>query len=157
MRNQSLNKIISGAQTGVDRAALDVSIALSIPCGGWCPADRSAQDGIIPAHYPIQPLTSGGLRKRTQWNVRDSDGTLIVSTGPLTGGSLLTHNLAHMHHKPCFVVDLDSFTSTTTDDVWRWIESSKIETLNIAGPSEATSPGIYERSFSYLQELLAKI
>src|SRR5579862_7217711 len=83
-----LRKIVTGGQTGVDRGALDAALASQFPCGGWCPADRSAEDGVIPATYPLTPLPGGGLRERTRQNVIDSDGTLIVCDGTLTGGEL---------------------------------------------------------------------
>jgi hypothetical protein len=148
-----LRKIVSGAQTGVDRAALDVAVRFGIPCGGWCPADRSAKDGIIPAHYAVTPLPSGGLWKRTKWNVRDSDGTLILACGPLTGGSLLTRDLSLKHQKPHLVTDLT--TDPSTSIVLHWLEHCGIQTLNVAGPSESTFPGAYELAFRFLHELLS--
>lgn len=153
--NLVLKKIVSGAQTGVDRAALDVALALGIPCGGWCPADRPAKDGIIPAHYPVTPLPSGGLRKRTEWNVRDSDGTLILSCGVLTGGSLLTRDLALKHQKPHLVTDLAAETSISS--VLHWLDECRIETLNVAGPSESTRPGVYRLAFRFLHDLLSSL
>ena len=152
IRKQVVRKIVSGAQTGVDRAALDVAISQNIPCGGWCPADRSAEDGVIPERYPVQPLPSGGLRKRTEWNVRHSDGTLILTCGPLTGGSLLTRNLSLKHNKPNLVVDLTSGSPTL--NVLQWLEDCGIQTLNVAGPRESICPGVYERAFRFLHDLL---
>ncbi len=97
-----LRKIVSGGQTGVDRVALDAALASQFPCGGWCPVDRSAEDGVIPATYPLTPLPDGDLRERTRQNVIDSDGTLIVSDTRLTGGALaggtqLTWRVAKEH------------------------------------------------------------
>ena len=148
-----LNKVVSGAQTGVDRAALDAALDLAIPCGGWCPSDRSADDGLIPERYPVEPLPSGGCRKRTEWNVRDSDGTLILASGALAGGSLLTRNLARKHRKPYLIVDLNS----TPDfrEITGWIASEGVETLNVAGPSESTCPGIQTRAYRLLHEVLS--
>jgi hypothetical protein len=74
----ALIKIISGGQTGVDRGALDAALAVKFPCGGWCPADRRAEDGSIPGRYPLTPLPGGGYRERTRQNVIDSDGTATV-------------------------------------------------------------------------------
>lgn len=154
MRGLSLKKVVSGAQTGVDRAALDAALALAIPCGGWCPANRSAEDGVIPQRYPVQPLPSGGRRKRTELNVRDSDGTLILASGALTGGSLLTRNLTRKHSKLCLVVDLNSAVGFS--DVVRWIANERIETLNVAGPSESTCPGIRELAYCFLHDVLSR-
>lgn len=79
----ALEKIVSGGQTGVDRGALDASLKSNFPCGGWCPGDRSAEDGTIPERYPLTPLPGGGFRQRTRQNVADSDGTLILCKRPL--------------------------------------------------------------------------
>mgnify|MGYP003793290687 CR=1 FL=1 len=89
-----IKKIVSGGQTGVDRAALDVAMQLGIPVGGWCPRGRRAEDGRIPDSYPLREASSVNYAKRTELNVRDSDGTLILSGGPLTGGTALTESLA---------------------------------------------------------------
>lgn len=75
-------KIVSGGQTGVDRAALDVALELGLPCGGWCPKGRKAEDGVIHSRYPLKETPSEEYNERTTWNVRDSDGTLIVSDAP---------------------------------------------------------------------------
>jgi predicted Rossmann-fold nucleotide-binding protein len=71
-------KIISGGQTGVDRAALDVALRHGIECGGWCPAGRLDEFGKIPDHYPVQELQGGGFTERTLQNVKDSDGTVVI-------------------------------------------------------------------------------
>jgi len=136
-------KIVSGGQTGVDRAALDVALDLGIPCGGWCPHGRTAEDGIIPSRYPVSELPSGGYAERTEKNVQDSDGTLIISTLPMTGGTLLTANLAHQYQKPLFLIDIDS---PSTQGFQGWIEENRIHVLNVAGPRESTVPGIYEHA-----------
>jgi hypothetical protein len=88
-------KIISGGQTGVDRAALDAALALNIPCGGWCPKGRKAEDGPIPERYPLQETSSADYRVRTEKNVTDSDGTLILTRGPVTGGTAYTVIVSH--------------------------------------------------------------
>jgi hypothetical protein len=96
----TLKQIISGGQTGVDRGALDAALEAQFPCGGWCPADRAAEDGPIPAHYPLTPLARGGYRERTRQNVLDSDGTVILYRSTLTGGTLLTWNLCRRDSPP---------------------------------------------------------
>ena len=93
-KNLPIKKIISGGQTGVDRAALDVAIALKIPHGGWCPKNRKAEDGAIPLHYHLQETPSTDYAERTRRNVHDADGTLIMIQNPPTGGTLLTINTA---------------------------------------------------------------
>ena len=95
-------KIISGAQTGVDRGALNAALASQTPCGGWCPADRRAEDGIIAPHYPVTPLLGAGYRKRTRQNVIDSDATVIIyhTQIQLSSGTALTLKTCLEKHKP---------------------------------------------------------
>jgi len=146
-----LKKIISGGQTGVDRAALDVALELGIPCGGWCPKGRKAEDGAIPARYPLQELPSGGYRRRTKRNVHESDGTLILFQEQLTGGSAFTADEARKQSKPCHTVNL----SATADprEVTEWIKQNNIGVLNIAGPREGRAPGIHAAAAAYLRTL----
>src|SRR5437867_10686295 len=97
-----IERIISGGQTGADRAALDFAIARGIPHGGWCPQGRLAEDGIIPGCYKLTETPSPDPVQRTEWNVRDSDGSVIFSIGPrLAGGSKKTADFARRHKKPC--------------------------------------------------------
>lgn len=145
-------KIVSGGQTGVDRAALDVALQRNIACGGWCPKGRRAEDGVIPASYPLQETGSGDYAERTRLNVLDSDGTLILSTGELDGGTALTAELAGLNDKPCRIVQLDETTDTV--DVIGWLREHRIQTLNVAGPRESQQPGIHEQARAYLLELL---
>ena len=146
-----LKKIISGGQTGVDRAALDVALELGIPCGGWCPNGRKAENGAIPAHYPLQELPSGGYRQRTKWNVRESDGTLILFQDQLTGGSAFTADLARKQAKPCYTVNLSA--PTEPREIMEWITQNNIGVLNIAGPREGRAPGIHAAAAAYLRTL----
>lgn len=144
-------KIISGGQTGVDRAALDVALELGIACGGWCPAGRRAEDGAIPERYPLLELPSRAYRARTKRNVLESDGTLIVFRQKLTGGSAFTAEMAQKGSKPCYEVDLD--TRAKPGEAKAWIEQNRIEVLNVAGPRESQAPGIYGEAVSYLRDL----
>ncbi|MDZ7662527.1 putative molybdenum carrier protein [Thiohalophilus sp.] len=146
--------IISGGQTGVDRAALDVALEVGMACGGWCPRGRAAEDGTIPASYPLLEV-SGGYRVRTEKNIKMADGTLILNRGELIGGSRLTANLADKHQKPLLVIDLDHPREVA--DVWAWLESHAIQTINMAGPSERRHPGIYDLATNYLKYLLEPI
>src|ERR1700730_12095061 len=99
-----IEKIISGGQTGVDRAALDVALTLGIACGGWCPRGRRAEDGQIPPEYPLPETPTDESPRRTEWNVRDSDGTLILTRGAPDRGTALTAKLANRQAKPLYVV-----------------------------------------------------
>ena len=101
-----VEKIISGGQTGVDRAALDVALAMGIDCGGWCPKGRRAEDGSIPSRYPLAETASPAYSQRTKRNVRDSDATLILARGQPRGGTLLTKRTAVELGKPCLSIDL---------------------------------------------------
>jgi len=147
-----IKKIVSGGQTGVDRAALDVAMRLGIPAGGWCPRGRRAEDGRIPDSYPLREADSVNYAKRTELNVRDSDGTLILSGGPLTGGTALTESLARRQGKPVFVVDLRD--EPAPDVIDEWLAANSIQTLNVAGPRESQQPGIYDTVCEFLARLL---
>ena len=136
----------------MDRAALDVALELGLPCGGWCPKGRRAEDGRIPDHYPMQEASSSDYPLRTQLNVEDSDGTLILSWGSPGGGTLLTLKLARRLHKPYFVVDL--LRGGHARDVQEWGQAKKVRTLNVAGPREGEAPGIHARAVSFLTEIL---
>jgi Circularly permutated YpsA SLOG family len=98
-------KIISGGQTGVDRGALDAALELGNACGGWCPTGRLAEDGKIPDRYPVMELPDGGYAGRTARNVADSDGTLIITNGPLVGGTRETAECCVEIQKPRLVID----------------------------------------------------
>ncbi len=150
-----LKKIISGGQTGVDRAGLDVAMELNIPTGGWCPKGRKAEDGPINKKYPLQETKSGGYKVRTGLNVKKSDGTLIFTTGKPTGGTALPLNRAQALKKPYLVIDLEM--PYNYDVVQTWLIDNHIETLNIAGPRGSQSPDIYEKTRIFLKTLLTKI
>jgi hypothetical protein len=145
-------KIISGGQTGVDRAALDVALELGFPCGGWCPKGRRAEDGAIPDSYPLQETSASDYRVRTEKNIEESDGTLVLAWGPPMGGTALTLKLARRHHKPYFVVDLVHGGDALGVQEWGW--TKKIRILNVAGPRESEAPGIHARAISFLKEVL---
>ena len=145
-------KIISGAQTGVDRAALDVALELGIPCGGWCPKGRRAEDGPIPDKYPMQETGASNYTKRTKLNVLDSDGTLIINRGELDGGTAHTVRLAEKMAKPCLVIQLED--QPDLKKITNWLTQNDIKTLNIAGPREDKRPGIYKQTISLLKKLL---
>lgn len=143
--------IVSGGQTGADRAALDWAIAHHIPHGGWCPAGRKAEDGEIPSHYQLVDMPDGGgYRRRTKANVQDSDATLIISTEhELTGGSRETARFAERLAKPWLHV--------YPDQDWRqtlaaWLGSTPIHILNVAGPSGSKQPQVGDFVWQVLDE-----
>lgn len=147
-----VSKIVTGGQTGVDRAGLDAAIELGIPCGGWCPQGRRAEDGVIPAKYPLQETEGNSYNKRTKLNVRDSDGTLILNRGELDGGTAHTLALAKKLRKPFLIVDLDTVEPC---QVAEWLDSNKIRVLNVAGPREGKRPGVYSASLDLLLNILS--
>ena len=148
-----ITKVVSGGQTGVDRAALDVALEHGLARGGWCPKGRRAEDGNICSRYPVTETPSVEYAQRTEWNVRDADGTLIVTRGPATGGTALTIEIARRLRKPCLIIDLDEPPIPST--VHAWAEENRINTLNIAGPRESTTPGIYECARRFLHTALS--
>lgn len=101
-----MEKIIAGGQTGADRAGLDAAMEAGIPVGGYCPKGRLAEDSTVPAKYLLTELNAGGYTARTEKNVVESDGTLILNVGNLSGGTRLTLDCAKKHAKPCLVVQL---------------------------------------------------
>ncbi|MCL7487575.1 MAG: putative molybdenum carrier protein [Desulfobulbaceae bacterium] len=144
-------KIISGGQTGADRAALDAAITLGLPHGGWLPRGRKTEDGPLPARYKLTELNSQRYRDRTEQNIIDSDATLIVSFGTLTGGSALTESLALRHDRPCLIIDLECISrEEAIDAVEKWLRKNDITILNIAGPRESGEPRIYDAVYKLL-------
>ena len=153
-----VKKIISGGQTGVDRAALDAAMAAGLPVGGTCPKGRLAEDGAIPDSYPLQEHAFEGYELRTEANVVESDGTLILNKEALTQGTKLTFDLAGKHLKPCLVVQLDADKIIEPYHVVGWIRAQQVAVLNIAGPRESKFPeGIYREAYRYLEELFTGI
>jgi hypothetical protein len=149
-----VSRVVSGGQTGVDRAALDAAMALGIPCGGWCPRDRRAEDGPLARKYPLRETPLPQYAQRTEWNVRDADGTLVVCPGAPSGGTRLTLLMARRHGRPALVVP-PSTAKGTVGVVRSWLRSNAIRTLNVAGPRESTVPGIYGEAKAFLSRLLA--
>ena len=132
--------ILSGGQTGVDRAALDAALELGIPHGGWCPQGRMAEDRRIPAKYHLKETFSSDYAVRTRLNVRDADGTLILYREPLEGGTALTWQFAVELEKPVLLVELGF--PPVFEAFQLWLRENGIRTLNIAGPRESQRPGI---------------
>ena len=146
-------RIVSGGQTGVDRAALDVARRRGIACGGWCPRGRRAEDGVISSRYPLIETPDTDYAQRTGWNVRDSDATLILNEGRLEGGTRLTREIACRRGRPCLVVDLDD--PAPLPRLAGWLHGAGIKVVNVAGPRESGRPGIQDRAAAFLDGLLA--
>ncbi len=152
-------KIISGGQAGVDRAALDAAIKLNIPHGGWCPKTRKAEDGVIAPRYLLEETLSEDYSERTVANIRDSHATLILVTKALaevSAGTLLTIKKAVQLNKPHLIINL-SQNNIDTDAIKKWLQDHHITLLNVAGPRESQSPGIYQASLDFLSELFAEV
>ena len=154
------SKVVSGGQTGVDRAALDAAMDLGIEVGGWCPKGRLAVDGTIPSKYPLKETTDESYSTRTRWNVRDSDATLIIFGDELTGGTAQTIEYCGLLGKPYGVHQLTrAGTSTAAGadrdlaEVLHWLDSLPISVLNVAGPREGTVCPVYNRTFTFLRGL----
>ena len=147
-------KIISGGQTGVDRGALDVAIELDLPCGGWCPRGRRAEDGPIADRYPLHETPTEEYPPRTEWNIRDADGTLVLTRGTPDRGTALSVKLANRHRKPLCVVDLDQSPPDEAARVRQWLRQQSIVVLNVAGPRESSAPGIGAQAAAFLRQVL---
>jgi hypothetical protein len=150
-----LRTIVSGGQTGADRAALDWAIEHGVPHGGWCPAGRRAEDGPLDVRYQLMETEGEGYRARTVRNVRDSDATLIVNLGELEGGSLETLRIAERRGKPVRVVQADAPPDESDIVSLRaWLGAVRVGRLNVAGPRESKRPGIYAATLGLLDRVL---
>lgn len=136
----------------MDRAALDAALELGLLCGGWCPLGRLAEDGTIDPRYPLTETPGKQYIQRTRWNIRDSDGTLVLNRGELSGGTLETVRYAEQSGKPVLVIDIDE--PFATGSFVNWCRAHKIVTLNVAGPRESKAPGVYARSLALLRSLV---
>ena len=152
-----VKKIISGGQTGAGRAALDFAIKHNIPHGGWVPKGRQAEDGRIPDIYQLQEMPTDSHRARTEQNVIDSDGTVIITHGKLTGksGSAYTAQMARKYGCPWLHLDLAKLSIEQAVRVLRsWIGENKIEVLNVAGPRHSNDQAIYDTTRQVLEATL---
>ena len=158
-----LIKIISGGQTGVDQAALQAALDLDIPIGGWCPPDRSCENGAIPERFSLTPTDVEcnanaphiPRSKRTELNVRQADGTLVLSQSKdLDAGTAYTVQIARQLYKPVLAVQINSENCVPT--ILNWLNERKFYTLNVAGPSECNTPGIYTKTYALLTEVFTQ-
>lgn len=144
----------------MDRAALDAAIQFGVPTGGWCPKDRRSEDGLIPAQYPLHQTASRSYAVRTEYNVRDSDGTLVLLYGSLSNGTRLTIESARAQQRPLLTAELNSPENSHAaqiETVAAWISLHKIQVLNIAGPRGSSSPCIYPLAFHFVCGLLRQL
>ncbi len=151
---RTIQKIVSGGQTGVDRAALDAAMALGLPVGGWCPKGRRAEDGVIDPRYPLIETPDEQHAQRTAWNVRDSDGTLVLLFDKPSPGTNVTIEEANALGKALLLVDLT--TNPEEMEVLGWLEANGILVLNVAGPRESEALGIYEAARAFLDDVFGK-
>jgi len=150
----ALRQIVSGGQTGADRAALDAALNSSFPCGGWCPEGRLAEDGPLPTKYPLQELPGAGYRQRTIKNIETSDGTAIFYFNRPAGGTELTLIQCIRLHKPYQLIDASEISPARASSILEdFVDQHGIAILNVAGPSETRSPSVH----SYVQEAVQSL
>ena len=149
--------IVSGGQTGVDRAAVDAALERGQPCGGWCPEGRRAEDGVIAERYPLNELEGGGYRQRTEQNVRDSDATVILYFSELAGGTAATRECCEMLGKPCLLIDatrVDAGQAAARIAAFeRHLQPAR---LNFAGPRASEAPAAYAYTLQAVGKYLAQ-
>lgn len=174
-----LNKVISGGQTGVDQAALRAARDCGLEMGGWCPPGRMCEAGVIPAEFPLKETEQDrsvdapdvARSQRTEWNVRDSDGTLVLAEGGnppshrygVAGrdaaaeeasdpGTEWAMRCANRYGRPLLVCDVSD--PDAKQKVQEWLERNRIEVLSVGGPAESTSPGIGDRAYRLFRGVL---
>ncbi|HWM85108.1 MAG TPA: putative molybdenum carrier protein [Kofleriaceae bacterium] len=154
-----LKKIVSGGQTGADRAALDTAIELGLEHGGYCPAGRRAEDGRISDRYQLIETAGADYAERTERNVLESDGTLLVTRGRPAGGSALTAALAAKHARPFLHIDLGQARdlASCADTIREWLDAETIAVLNVAGPRASGCPDIAQDVRALLLGALASL
>jgi hypothetical protein len=153
--NTRLERIVSGGQTGADRAALDFAIEHNIAHGGWCPKGRLAEDGPLPNCYMLQETSTNAYPQRTEANVRESDGTVVITIATtLSGGSLETFFLAKKNKKPILhLAQEQPDGSSVGEKLRRFIADNGIKVLNVAGPRASQEPKVY----GFVREVLLKV
>ena len=151
-------KIISGGQTGVDRAALDAAIAAGLTYGGIIPKGRIAEDGRVPQSYhALQEADVDEYSFRTEQNVLNADATLILGYLPMSGGTMTTNQYCHQHGKSHLFINLEKPEDENRERILEWLQSEKPAILNIAGPRESKQPGIYKKARRLLESVFEKL
>ena len=142
---------MSGGQTGVDRAALDVALRRGVNFGGWCPVGRLDEFGKIPEQYPVQELQSGGFTERTLQNVKDSDGTVVIYPGELRAGTEQTVRFSVELKRPHQLIDASKLSAEDAAElIAEFVQENKIGILNVAGPRQSEWP----EGFAYASRAL---
>ena len=150
-----VKKIVSGGQTGADRAALDFAIKHNIPHGGWVPKYRAAEDGKVPDVYELQEMPTQSYSRRTEQNVIDSDGTVIICHGRLRGGSAFAAKMAKKHGRSWLYLDMAKLAVDKAGGRLRkWVNGNSIGVLNVAGPRQSSDPAIYDVTMKVLEAAL---
>lgn len=147
-----IDRVVSGGQTGADRAALDAAMAVGVPVGGWCPRGRRAEDGIIDERYPLTETPGAAVEQRTSWNVRDSDATLVLVLRDVDAGTAFTIEEAERFGRPVQRVEVPA-GAAAVGRVRTWIDDHDVAVLNVAGPRESNAPGLYEAARRFLLRL----
>lgn len=151
-------KIVSGGQTGVDRGALDAALAKEAPCGGWCPEGRRAEDGVIPARYPVTVLQGCGYRERTRQNVLDSDATVIIYFAQIEpkSGTELTIDECIEASRPHLLIDGTAVSvETAAQEINEFCRTNSVHRLNLAGPRGAGAPQAHEYAQAVVEAFLS--
>jgi hypothetical protein len=150
----ALRMLVSGGQTGADRAALDWAIDHGITHGGWCPSGRRAEDGRIDERYALKETKNHNYIQRTEWNVRDSDGTVVFTLERrLRGGSRHTVEFAKKYKKPCLVLTRTLPLAENVEKLRDFIAEHQIRVLNVAGSRTSEEPGVDDFVRTVLEKL----
>jgi Circularly permutated YpsA SLOG family len=151
-------KIISGGQTGVDRAALDVALKYRVKCGGWCPAGRLDESGKIPDRYPLKELKKGGPEERTLRNVQESKGTIVIYFHELSGGTAYTVGCCIEDGQPYRLIDAAKYSPEDAATLMvSFVYDNEIDILNIAGPRETEWVGGYAYAFRAVDVFVSRL
>lgn len=142
--------LVSGGQSGVDRAVLNVGLHLDVPVTGWCPAGRWAEDGPIPHRYPLRATPTADTAQRTIWNVHLSDALLVLNEGYSSRGTALAVRVAEWLKRPVY----RQRTGHLPDAVVDWLGSKNLQIINVAGPRHSEAPDIYAAACDWLEQFV---
>ncbi len=141
----------------MDRAALDFALENQIDCLGWCPKGRKAEDGVIPHSYPLTETESSSYENRTIKNVEESQGLLVFVDGEPDKGTILAIDHAERQNKPIYIIHLSMNVEDQETGILDLLEDQEVTVVNIVGPCESNSPGIYQKTKKFLEELLHRL